>query len=154
MFTGSLLNSPRRQEKFTRGREKIIFCNLMSKSKQGILQYSWCANSLSKGWITFVESVNNTTVISSRRNNFCSFHPETTPGCSGEPLQTTGTISSLAWSGLKDIQPVRAREGHHLLQIKIAQPHGGEGKQQNLYRKIPLNHKCQAYFQISETLVF
>lgn len=121
----------------------------MSKLKQGILQYSCCANSLTKGWITFVKSVKNTIVTSSRLNNFCPLHPV----CSCEPLQTTGIISSLGWPGLKNVQPVRTGEGQHLLQIKTAQPPGGEGKEQNLYRKIPLIHKCQAHFQISETLV-
>lgn len=45
-------------------------------------------------------------------------------------------------------------QGHHLLQTKTTQPQGGEGKEQNSNRKIPLIHKFQACFQIPDTLVF
>lgn len=50
----------------TRWRNKIIFHNLMLRSKEGILQYSCCAYSPVKGWISFFRSVNNAPVTSSR----------------------------------------------------------------------------------------
>lgn len=125
----------------------------MSRSKEGILQYSCCAYSLAKGWIAFVRSVNNALVTSSRFNNFFPLHPERPPVCSCETLWTTKIISSLEWPGLKDIQPVRAGEANHLLQIKTAEPQEGGGKEQDSYRKIPLLRKCQACFHTSETLV-
>lgn len=139
--------------KLARWRDKIIFHNVMSRSKEGILQYLCSTYSLVKGWIAFVRSVNNALVTSCRFNKFFPPHPERPPVCSCETLWTTRIISSLVWPGLKDIQPVTAGEAHHLLQIKTAEPQEGGGKEQDLYRKIPLLRKCQACFPISETLV-
>jgi len=39
-----------------------------------------------------------------------------------------------------DIQPVRAAEANHVLQMKTAEPQESAGKELDLYRKIPLLH--------------
>lgn len=128
-------------EMLTGWRDKIIFHNLMSGSKEGILQYSCCAYSLDEGQITFVRSVNNALVTSSRFNSFFPSHPERPPVCSCETLWTTRIISSPAWPGLKYIQPVGTRETQHLLQIKTAEPQKVEERSRTCTEKSFLHNK-------------